>query len=122
MYHIKNHKKSIKSADLISNAFLNLLETKSYEEISVNDLHKESYVSRTTFYSLFDNVDDIFRYQIDQILGEIAETMKTIDDKDLLEYLVYKCISKYIVLKMLLKLISILSFMSVLIYTKENCF
>lgn len=77
MYHIPNDKRAQKSADLIAQGLYKCLEKKPLNDIKVNDIYLDSYVSRATFYRLFDSVYDVLQYQCDSIVEEIAESLKT---------------------------------------------
>ncbi len=90
MYHISDNKRRIESAELLSDALFKILEHKPYEEITITDLQKSSSVSRSTFYRLFDNIDDIFHYQLDMIFSTLKEELLHIDHKDLLDFLIDK--------------------------------
>lgn len=65
MYHISNDKRAVQSADLIYKGFLQCLETKAFDRISVTDVQKASGVARTTIYRCFDNLSDILYWQCD---------------------------------------------------------
>lgn len=65
MYHIKNDKRMIKSASLICESLADILSIKSYEEISITDICESKGIARTTFYRLFDTLDDVLLYQFD---------------------------------------------------------
>lgn len=73
MYHIKTDKRSQKSAQLITNAFLRLTKSKSFHDITISDIEKESGVARSTFYRLFDNTVDVLSYQCDQAFRDLVE-------------------------------------------------
>ncbi len=70
MYHIPNDKRAKRSAELLSQALLVCLESKEFHNISISDLNKVSYVSRSTFYRLFDNTVDILLYMSDRMFEE----------------------------------------------------
>lgn len=67
MYHIKTDKRSMKSANAFCESLAVLLKRKSYDEISISDICQECGLARTTFYRLFDTVDDILIYQFDRL-------------------------------------------------------
>ena len=71
MYHIKNDKRCIRSAALIADALESLLDRKSFMDITVSDLQRESGVGRSTFYRLFDNIDDVVTYLVDESFRDI---------------------------------------------------
>ena len=74
MYHIKKDKRSEKSTDLISKAYLELLKTNNYQEITVSDIQRISGASRSTFYRNFDTPDDIIRLMCDKGFDEIFKS------------------------------------------------
>lgn len=78
MFHIPNDKRAQKSADLIAQGLYKCLEKKPLSNIKVNDIYLNSYVSRATFYRLFDSVYDVLLYECDLIANEVLQTIKTI--------------------------------------------
>lgn len=76
MYHIKEDKRSKKSAQLITEGLLKCLEVKEFSKITITDIQKESSVGRSTFYRLFDNLSDVLSYQCDNIFDNILEDTK----------------------------------------------
>lgn len=74
MYHIANDKRAKKSADLIADGLLACLEEKHFENITISDINKKSYVSRSTFYRLFDNTMDVISYLCDRMFEDLIET------------------------------------------------
>lgn len=92
MYHIKNNAKSIQSANLISTALFELLKEKSYEEITITDIYRKSYVSRGTFYRLFNTIDDVLYYEVDKIFSEIQQELVSVDYPNILRYFIEKTI------------------------------
>lgn len=82
MYHIKNDKRAHKSAALISEAFITALSEKPYKEITIAEVCAPGGVARTTFYRLFDSLDDVLLYQMDQVLEEgISEYLNADNDE-----------------------------------------
>lgn len=77
MYHIANDARARKSANLICSGVIALTTRKSFNEITIADVQRESTVSRSTFYRLFDNLTDPLIYECDQIIKEIATNMPT---------------------------------------------
>lgn len=70
MYHIKSDKRCLRSASLIVEALEKLLDEKPFMEITVSDIQRTSGVGRSTFYRLFDNIDDVVTYSIEESLKE----------------------------------------------------
>lgn len=67
MYHISSDSRAVKSAEMIVDAALDLALSKKLDEITVSDIWRESSVSRSTFYRLFDNVSDVLQYSCDRL-------------------------------------------------------
>lgn len=63
MFHVKEDKRSQKSAELIYKGLSELLEKKSYDSITITDIQRASTVGRATFYRCFDNVNDVLHWQ-----------------------------------------------------------
>ena len=70
MYHISNNKRTQKSAKLICEGLEICLKEKPFNKISVNDIYKKCFVSRSTFYRLFDSIIDVLSYECDNIFTE----------------------------------------------------
>lgn len=67
MYKISNNPTSIQSKEDISNAFIELLNNRSYEDISISLICKKALITRQTYYRNFKNKSDILRYILDNI-------------------------------------------------------
>lgn len=67
MYHIPDDIRAKKSARRICDALMACARQKTFDEITVADLHREYLISRTTFYRLFDNTVDVLEYSCDQM-------------------------------------------------------
>ncbi len=91
MYHIKTNKRSIKSAEKLSNTLFLLIDQMPYKNISINKLCAESKVYRRTFYNLFDTVDDIFYYLLDKIFLESEEELYKVPRKKILKFVLEMC-------------------------------
>ncbi|MBQ3661637.1 MAG: hypothetical protein II907_06360 [Firmicutes bacterium] len=72
MYHIKNDKRCRQSAEAIADGFIELLSTKDFKDITISDIQRVSSVGRSTFYRLFDTIDDVVVYRIDTMLQEFG--------------------------------------------------
>ena len=70
MYHIINDKRAHKSTMLICEGLSEVLQRKSYADISITDVCAPKGVARTTFYRLFDTLDDVLLYQFDTLFEE----------------------------------------------------
>ena len=70
MYHIANDKRAHRSAALICQGLAETLRKKPYPEISITDVCAPGGIARTTFYRLFDTLDDVLLYQFDALFEE----------------------------------------------------
>lgn len=62
MYHIKKDKRSEASARKIVETFEKILFKHSFEDITVVEICQEAGIARSTFYRLFDNLQDVLDY------------------------------------------------------------
>ena len=76
MYHISNDKRVQKSAELIWQGMEQCLQEKSFDKLRVSDINQKSYISRATFYRLFDSLQDVLAYECDQIYNQLADAVK----------------------------------------------
>ncbi|MCM1054046.1 MAG: hypothetical protein NC394_00875 [Bacteroides sp.] len=116
MFHIKEDKRSQKSAELIINSMKECLKKKTFENITITDIQKNAAIGRATFYRLFDRTEDVLEYSCDmaikRFLGELhskeyvttrdltEQGLKIADFLELIitsrrEYILYTCVSKY---------------------------
>ncbi len=75
MYHIPNDKRARQSAELIWEGLCACLEEKELNRIRISDIHEKSYVSRATFYRLFDSIEDVLAYRCDKIFEGVLSTL-----------------------------------------------
>ncbi len=72
----KTDRRTIYTTTLIKDIFMELLEEKGYEKVTVTEICKRAEINRGTFYLHFKDVRDV----LDSILGEIfTETRGVID-------------------------------------------
>lgn len=76
MYHIKNDKRCLRSADRIGDALRSLLAEKPLSEITVTDIQRLSGTGRSTFYRLFDNTDDVLLYLAEEEFHDLMALYK----------------------------------------------
>lgn len=77
MYHVSNDIRSKKSAELIWEGMETCLQEKSLDKLRITDIYQKSFVSRATFYRLFDSVQDVIAYKCDCIYLQLAENIRT---------------------------------------------
>ncbi len=65
MYHIKQHRRTQNSAQLLYEALLRIMDETPFEEITVTQVLRESTVSRSTFYRNFDRLSDVLIWKLD---------------------------------------------------------
>ena len=51
------------------------------KSVKVSDISRNSYVSRATFYRLFDSIEDVLVYQCDLIVDEMLASLKSMTFK-----------------------------------------
>lgn len=62
---------------LITQAFIKLLGSKTFDKITINDISDEAMINRATFYSHFKDKFDLFERVIDKFLGDFADVLDT---------------------------------------------
>lgn len=77
-----------KSKFALSNALLSLMREKPYEKISIQDIVRRAYVSRTTFYNHFSDKDEIIRCLLEDIFRPLLGTDVTRPGADFRQYLI----------------------------------
>ena len=73
MYHIKEDRRSQRSAWAIYEAVAELLRKKGWEEVTVAEIQRVSKVSRATFYRHFDHLADVLAWQCDVLFAKMYE-------------------------------------------------
>jgi AcrR family transcriptional regulator len=71
MFHIKEDKRAVQSANLIYNALSEIMNEKEYESISVTELVNKAGVGRATFYRGFDQIDDVLKWKCELRFKEL---------------------------------------------------
>lgn len=95
MYHISSDVRAQKSAALIWQGLSECLKEKELNKVRISDINEKSYISRATFYRLFDTVEDVLVYRCDQILRQVGEEMTEYPSSDMREmFLIF--ISKWL--------------------------
>lgn len=75
MYHIKNDLRAKRSAEIIYQALVTLMDEKPFETIKVNDIVARAEIGRSTFYRNFDLIEDVLRMRCDQVFDELVSYM-----------------------------------------------
>ena len=73
MYHIKDDKRSVRSAEMLYDGLKKLLQKMPFDKIKVKDLVEVSHVGRTTFYRNFDAIEDVLRLRSDEVFDEMIQ-------------------------------------------------
>ncbi|MCM1024019.1 MAG: hypothetical protein NC395_08190 [Prevotella sp.] len=76
MFHIKDDKRSQKSAELIAGGLKKCLEKKKFDDVTITDIQKASSVGRATFYRLFDRTEDVLAYSCDIGVRKMLDDMR----------------------------------------------
>lgn len=106
MYHISDDKRVQKSAEMIWQGMEQCLQEKSFDKLRVSDINRKSYISRATFYRLFDSLQDVLVYECDQIYSQLLKALKdtTIHSKqDFFILLVEKWMAQDVLIKTLVE-------------------
>ena len=82
MYHVKNDKRCIRSAESIMHALEQLMTKKAFMDITVTDIQKTAGIGRSTFYRLFDTIDDVVTYMVDREFEEIVRGYSSMNIRD----------------------------------------
>ncbi|ARN89124.1 TetR/AcrR family transcriptional regulator [Levilactobacillus brevis] len=77
MYHIKDDKRSQRSAQLIVAGTMTCLAHKSLNDLTITDIVTRSMVGRATFYRLFDSVIDVLALACDQLFTKLGNREAT---------------------------------------------
>lgn len=77
MYHISTDKRAQKSAALIWQGMEQCLQEKPFHKLRISDINQKSYVSRATFYRLFDSLQDVLVYQCDRIYSQLEKAFRS---------------------------------------------
>ena len=77
MYHIANDLRAKKSAELICQGLEECLKEMPLNKIHIVNIYKKCFVSRATFYRLFDTIEDVFAYECDLIREDTMKAVKT---------------------------------------------
>lgn len=70
-------KRMIKSKQAIMMAFIDLLETKSFEQVTVKEIIERAHISRSTFYAHFETKEDLLASLCDQLVDHVFSKSQT---------------------------------------------
>lgn len=76
----------------IQTAFLSLLESKSIHSISVNAICTSAHISRPTFYTHYEDINDLIlkiEYEKSSYISSLLATQKQLSEEDFTNYLNY---------------------------------
>lgn len=71
---------ALRSREWLTNAFMSLLASKKYEEITIKEICREADLSRQTFYQSFDSKDEVVEYQFLRLFSEFREECGSFTD------------------------------------------
>lgn len=74
---------SVLSRRLAVGGLFELVQVKSYEEISITDICRQGGISRQTFYRNFDRKEDIIIYYVDHLINGYMARAESNMEKDL---------------------------------------
>lgn len=74
MYHIKEDKRALKSAELLYQGLIKCIGEKEFHKITVTDIANASTVGRATFYRNFDDIIDVLYWKCNQQFSEVLNT------------------------------------------------
>lgn len=86
------NKRYKETEDKIQKSFLMLLENKQINEISVNDICKLAHISRPSFYSHYEDINDLIlkiEYEKSSYISTILTTPNPLSINDFIKYLSY---------------------------------
>ncbi|MGB7339105.1 MAG: TetR/AcrR family transcriptional regulator [Phototrophicaceae bacterium] len=71
--------RAIQTRDAIQQAFIDLLQVKTYRNITVTDVTKEAGIARHTFYNHYETLDDLLSKVIDSVLENFFGKLSSVD-------------------------------------------
>ena len=78
----KQESRYVKTATLMDEALLLLLEQKDFDRITVKELCQKAGVNRTTFYLHYENMNDLLEETVDLINERFKEALAAIPSGD----------------------------------------
>lgn len=80
--NVKNNKRKRQSINKIEKAFINMLQSKEINQISVTDICKETGLNRSTFYANFIDVYDLADKLREKLEKDFDTQFKEINNRD----------------------------------------
>lgn len=77
---IKEDLRVVRTKKLLTNALRDLLQEKSFDKITVNDICERAMVHRATFYNHFNDKTDLINFIFDEMQEELYKDMKRVGD------------------------------------------
>ena len=71
----KHDRRSQQTRQALSEAFVKLLKEKGYSAITVSDLIERANIGRSTFYSHYQDKDDLFVAQLERVIDVLSHHM-----------------------------------------------
>ena len=71
----KQDRRSQRTRHLVGEAFVELLKEKGYSAITVSDIIQRANIGRSTFYSHYQDKDDLFVAQLDRVIEVLSHHM-----------------------------------------------
>jgi AcrR family transcriptional regulator len=71
----KQDRRSQRTRQLVGDAFVQLLRERGYSAITVSDIIERADIGRSTFYSHYQDKDDLFVAQLDQVIEMLSQHM-----------------------------------------------
>ncbi len=69
----KHDRRSQRTRQLLSEAFVQLLREKGYSAITVSDIIERADIGRSTFYSHYRDKDDLFVNELDRVIEVLSQ-------------------------------------------------
>lgn len=79
----KEYRSAIRSRRLINQAFLELLQEKPFEKITVTDIVKRADINRSTFYAHYPDVRGLVEVLMDNVIRKSVELVTALDFQEL---------------------------------------
>lgn len=73
MEYEKEDLRVIRTRKLLCMALMDLMQTQSFEKLTVNDICEKAMVHRATFYNHFNDKNDLLNYTLDELQEELFE-------------------------------------------------